>query len=298
MPNIFIQSEHLQLAEPLMTKYYDFHSTMFIDEIKHCVESSGIDYQKRIDGMLTVDFDELFREHKDLYFLASIPQATMIHEQFKDYFIVLDEDSEEEEIITNESACDEEFNHINYIQEAWQKAGFETDLQTHAETLNKNIKRKTKKSVKEILEDIEAVGSTSSFIFGNQEQLTKLKSKYPVLFDAYRKLTKEEIKSTNYIVKDIEILLILKNNKDAEMRVLKLLPLYFVVGRRYTKAEIKANLQEIYNKVGYTEKAKAEHLHSKKWYEIKECKILNKSRQYNNGFEIIRPQFSTIIGNK
>lgn len=43
---IHINSEYLQLAEPLMKKYYDFHSTMFIDEIKQCVENSGIVYKK------------------------------------------------------------------------------------------------------------------------------------------------------------------------------------------------------------------------------------------------------------
>jgi len=37
----------------------------------------------------------------------------------------------------------------------------------------------------------------------------------------------------------IEKLLILKNNKDAEIRVLKLLPLHFTIDQRYTKEYIK-----------------------------------------------------------
>ena len=49
-----------------MAKYYDFHFTMFIDEIKQCVENSGIDYKKPINGILTVDYEESFIEHKEL----------------------------------------------------------------------------------------------------------------------------------------------------------------------------------------------------------------------------------------
>ena len=72
MIDIHIKSEHLQLAEPLMENYFDYHSTMLIDEIRHCVENSGIKYMKNKDGILTVDYDESFREHKDLVFSRSL----------------------------------------------------------------------------------------------------------------------------------------------------------------------------------------------------------------------------------
>ena len=99
---LHINSEYLQLAEPLIVKYYDFHSTMFIDEIKQCVESSGVDYKKRIDGVLTVDYDLTFREHKDLTFIAEVPYKKSIEETFSKYFDFLDADSTEEEIITDD----------------------------------------------------------------------------------------------------------------------------------------------------------------------------------------------------
>lgn len=100
--NIFIKSEHLQLTEPLMARYYDFHSTMLLDEISHCIESSRINYKKIIDGVPTIDFDESFRENKDLGFTVTAPYKETIHEYFKDYFTVLDDDSEKEEIITED----------------------------------------------------------------------------------------------------------------------------------------------------------------------------------------------------
>jgi len=102
MLNICINSEYLQLAEPLMAQYYDFHSSMLYDEIRNCVENSGIDYQKRVNGILTIDFDEAFREYEDLFFIATTPYKKSISEEFNSYFTLLDADSEEEEAITDD----------------------------------------------------------------------------------------------------------------------------------------------------------------------------------------------------
>lgn len=204
--------------------------------------------------------------------------------------------------IINESVCNEVYNHIDFIKEAWINANYSIQTAYYEDILTpKEMKRKSKAFVKEIFETFQKLQPKSEFIFNSkevEEQLEELKSKYPVIYEAYQKLTLEEIESTYYKEKEVQKLLILKNNKIAEYRTLKMLPLYFVVGKRYTKAETKAKLQEVYDKIGYTEKAKAEQLQSKKWYEIKECKILNEAGKYENGFEIIRPQFSTIISNR
>ena len=100
MANIYIKSEHLQIAEPLMEKYYDYHSTMLIDEIRYCAENSGIDYIKQINDIPTVDFDESFKEHKELIFAVTMPYKEVINEHFSNYFSMQDDD--EEEIITDD----------------------------------------------------------------------------------------------------------------------------------------------------------------------------------------------------
>ena len=97
MPYIRINSEHLQLAEPLMTKYYDFDSSMFIDEIQHCVENSGINYMNVVDGMVNINCQESFREHKELNIIGTTPCKKRIKEVFDSYF-VFQKDSEEETI--------------------------------------------------------------------------------------------------------------------------------------------------------------------------------------------------------
>lgn len=207
----------------------------------------------------------------------------------------------------NESACNEAYNYITFIQKAWQDANYDTRIGTYEELLKpKERKRTTKQSNKEIFEEISKLSqilqTKIGFIFNLkelEEQLNSLKSKNPILYEAYQILTLEDIESTDYNTKEIQKLLILKNNKIAEYRILKLLPLYFSIGRRYTKAEIKAILQEIYSKTGYTSKPKSEDLQNNQWYEVKECKIWNdRSKKYDNGFQILRPQFSTIISNR
>lgn len=125
MPTIFIKSEHLYLTEPLMAKYYDFHSTMFIDEIKHCVENSKVNYKKRINGVLKVDYEETFRENKDLIFAVTAPYKKEIYEYFKDYFIVLDADSEEEEIITEDDLVMLSLTFISYVYQKEIKGLFQ-----------------------------------------------------------------------------------------------------------------------------------------------------------------------------
>ena len=100
MVNIYIKSEHLQLAEPLMEKYFDYHSTMLIDEMRYSVENSGIDYKKIINDIPTIDFDESFREHKDLTFLVKVPYKEEMHEHFSNYFTI--QNNDEEETITDD----------------------------------------------------------------------------------------------------------------------------------------------------------------------------------------------------
>ena len=201
----------------------------------------------------------------------------------------------------NESVCDEEFNHIDYIQQAWENAGFETDIEVHIEKTDKKIQRKTSKSVKDILEDFELLDPANQFIFqteANIEKLSRLKTEYPLLYKAHKLLTLEEIESTNYNAKDIEKLVILKTNKNAEMKVLKLLPLYLTVGKRYTKAKIKEKLQEIYDKAGFQKTATAEQLGSLNWYEIKPCKVKNKDNVLENGFLILRMNFKLTVSSR
>ena len=92
MPKFVISSEHLQLVEPLMKKYFDCDSYMLYDEIKHCVENSGINYIKKSDvgGLSTIDYEATFREHKELLFAVETPHEQDIEDYFSKYFEIID----------------------------------------------------------------------------------------------------------------------------------------------------------------------------------------------------------------
>ena len=120
MTEIYIKSEHLQLAEPLMEKYFDYDSSMLSNEIDNCVERSGINYisnkymsKGNIDGLVSIDLKKAFREHKDLFFPVTVPYKKKIHEQFRDYFSIQDDD--EEEIITEDDKVLLCLTYMSYI---------------------------------------------------------------------------------------------------------------------------------------------------------------------------------------
>ena len=58
----------------------------------------------------------------------------------------------------------------------------------------------------------------------------------------------------------------------------------FEVGKRYTKSEIKKNLNKLYERVGYKQKAKATDLD--KYFTIKEVKFQDSTGKWVNGFEV------------
>jgi hypothetical protein len=86
---------------------------MLIDEMRHCVENSGIKYMKTVNDILTVDFGESFREHKDLTFAVTTPYKKAIHEQFSNYFALQDDD--EEETITDDDIVLLCLTYMSYI---------------------------------------------------------------------------------------------------------------------------------------------------------------------------------------
>lgn len=125
---LYTNSEYLQLAEPLMEKYYDFHSSMLYNEIKHYIESSGIDYKKRIDGILTVDYEKTFRENKDLTFAVTVPYKNRLEEVFSTYFDILEEDSTEEETVTENDIVFMCLTFMSYVYHKENKGLFKQSM--------------------------------------------------------------------------------------------------------------------------------------------------------------------------
>lgn len=94
MPVFYIQSFFLKKIEPLLKKYYDFDSSMLIDEIKQTVENSGVNYITFNNGIPTTDYLKTFYENEKIFFTNSEYPYKDISDQYPQYFIFEGEDKE------------------------------------------------------------------------------------------------------------------------------------------------------------------------------------------------------------
>jgi hypothetical protein len=94
---------------------------MLIDEIRYCVENSGVNYFKNIDGISTVNWDDTFRENKDLLFSVSVPHKETILKRFSNYFSLQDN---EEETISEDDIVLLCLSYMSYIYYKTQKGLF------------------------------------------------------------------------------------------------------------------------------------------------------------------------------
>lgn len=108
----YIKSQHLQLVEPLMQKYYDFHSSMFIDEIQKGIENSNIDYITFESGIPTANYLKTFYENPRLALTNKDYPYIDIAEKFPKYF---DFESKEEEIKEEDAKAYLCLTYIRYI---------------------------------------------------------------------------------------------------------------------------------------------------------------------------------------
>lgn len=85
--NIFyIGSKFQKLVEPLLVEYYDFDSSMVIDEIRNCVENSGVNYITFENGIPIVDYLKTFYENEKLAFPNPDYPFKDIADTYSEYF--------------------------------------------------------------------------------------------------------------------------------------------------------------------------------------------------------------------
>lgn len=108
----FIKSQHLQLVEPLMEQYFDYDSSMFIDEIQEGIENSNINYITIEKGIPTANFLETFYENPKLAVTNRKYPYIDIAEKFPEYFNF---ESKEEEIKEEDAKVYLCLTYIRYI---------------------------------------------------------------------------------------------------------------------------------------------------------------------------------------
>jgi len=203
----------------------------------------------------------------------------------------------------NEAANNEIYNHISYIQKDWEDAFFNVKLQYSDKKLETETKIKRKSAAVQLQEDYLALltfkreqeESTLFFIGNTPEQ--QIKSTNPTAYLAYQHLDEATMLKLKYNIKKVQAAIIMKENIEAERKLLKLLKQTFKVGEKYTNKYIKSKLQEFYNQLNIRDEngkirvATATQLGERGRFEIKDDKLSNNKGQRESALLIVRPQF-------
>ena len=122
------------------------------------------------------------------------------------------------------------------------------------------------------------------------ERLKQLiEERYPLIPKAFRTLGYQRIQELNFIQKAIraDMLKLSEHNLISKVREL-LDPDIYVVGRRFTKSQIKTDFQDLYDSIGIHKKAKGTDIIDH--FEVRETKIRLDDGTRGNGYVIIAPK--------
>ena len=128
MAKILITPERLQLAEPLMAKYFDYDPTMLFDEKFYCTQVNKIDCTYRNDNSeyLTVDCVRAFYEHKELKLKVTTPYKKENLKHLKDDFQLLSDI--EKEAFTDDDVVMLCLEYMSYVYHKTSKNHFNNSV--------------------------------------------------------------------------------------------------------------------------------------------------------------------------
>jgi hypothetical protein len=234
-------------------------------------------------------------------------QMQPAHEEidFISNYADIDEDTGNAEInfykidqMVNSQFCDEQFNHIDFIKEAWESQLYSVTLKRDCvidrEISNQSQKRLPKaKKLEGLLRKLKSLHDIKDeFLFSLTESpIQYFKRDYPEVFEYYHTLGFQECEKLKFNEKHLRKALVEKKVIDAELKILRLLAIDFKVYSKYSKTECKDKLQKIYKSVGIDRVATAEQLGEVGRFDIKESKRKDSNGKYINCFTITRAQF-------
>ena len=170
--------------------------------------------------------------------------------------------------VINELVCNEEFNHIDFIKSAWEKALYNVTKGSVSVASTKGRKTKDQKLKEDILFLAKHKNEQNSYVQGfTSKEMERIQKGNPLAIDAYYGLTYDKIEELNFNYKQIEQLLIENHNRSKEADLLRYLSDKILAGAEYTASQVTDYLQYAYNlfrirnpKTGQIKKAAATHL--------------------------------------
>lgn len=211
---------------------YELHKTIispYNEYVEKCNRSKVrplISYQEPIKG-----FTEIDKETK----LATFSQSKL-------------------DQVINELVCNEEFNDIDFIIDAWKRGKYDVSVIEHRDIPGLDVKRRMSKANRfkqliNLIHDLET--SRGGYMMGvAAKRLAEIQAESPLAFEAYHKLSIDVIDALDYNEKAIETELIKLHNIAAKNRLRPLLDKEFVVGsEKFSTKNLTDQLQYLYSKV-------------------------------------------------
>ena len=212
---------------------YDLHKTIIVpynQYVEKCSSCSVIplqSYQEPIRGFTDID---------EITYTATFSQSKL-------------------DQVINQLVCNEEFNDLQFIIQAWERRKYKVSVTTHRGIpeleISKRISKKNHfRQLIELIHDLEK--SKDGYMMGvATNRLNEVQAKSPLAFEAFYVLGIDCIRELKYREKAITKELIKLHNVAAKKRLLPLLNEEFKVGPEKLSAKnLTDRLQYLYNKVG------------------------------------------------
>jgi len=201
--------------------------------------------------------------------------------------------------LINESASNEIYRNIKFIEEDWKKSYFEVDVKYSNIKLESKTKTSRKSLKDKLKEDIEALytyreSDNNNLFYIGETVEDEIKKRNPLAYKASKFLLKKKLQELNYNVKKVEAELILISTERIEIKLTAFLKKIFRKDRFYFNSFILSKLQDLYNQLdirdtrtGEIKKALPSQLAENERFIIKKGRRKNPAGKLENGYFIL-----------
>jgi len=190
--------------------------------------------------------------------------------------------------VINELVCNEEFNHIDFIVDAWKRGKYDVSVVEHRSIPELDVKKKMSRANRyrqliNLIHDLEISRASGGYRMGVAiKRLAEIQTESPLAFEAYHTLQIDRIDELDYNEKAIMEELVELNNKAAKIRLLPLLDKEFKVGNEiFSSKNLTDRLQHLYGVVGLLDVKKPDSIQTahladferEGWFKLKDERL-------------------------
>ncbi|OYZ28272.1 MAG: hypothetical protein B7X86_13645 [Sphingobacteriales bacterium 17-39-43] len=266
---------------------HESHSKMILlSEYKQMFTRSAQSLIENNNRYLNEGHAKKFLDNKGLYKLADIDEQTGLAS-----INLMKVDQQ-----INESAANEIYRNISFIKRDWEQSFFKTVVATSDYKIDTKTKLKRASSMDKFREDYEHLkaykgDSVGTFYMGKNIE-DYIRSRNPLVVDAYNLLDEAFITGSKFNVKKIETAVILKSNELSKTKLKQLAKKVFKRDEFYANSDIRRKLDKLYVKLNIInpktgEVAKSKPIHLEQLgFRIEARKGKNEAGEWEHGYTI------------